>query len=191
MVNWVEWTAFGLLGCVVIPAAVTDCRTRKVPNALLYTAILLGLAWWLLAGFLDERYTPLMALGSALLGLAAGFVPFAVLFAAGAIGGSDVKLMGAVGAVSGSWQVVLATAVYGLLISVIVALFVMVKKRVVKRTFARIFGAVLLWSSRTKADLESDTHQIPLALGFAIGALIAGAEILLDVSTPWRGMGHP
>jgi prepilin peptidase CpaA len=72
-------------------AAVVDLRERRIPNWLNLLLILGGLAQSLLPG---HWLTPMQSL----LGIfVAGFVPF-ILFALGALGAGDVKLMAGIGA---------------------------------------------------------------------------------------------
>lgn len=99
-----------LLACVAVftmSAAVTDYRTRKIPNWMNLTAFGLGLcfqAWrdgW--AG-----------IGSAAIAFALGFGMFFVLWLIGGGGGGDVKLMGALSVwlgVSLIWQVVIYSTI--------------------------------------------------------------------------------
>ncbi len=174
--------AYGLLAVVLIAAAVADCRTQRVPNVLTYGAMVAGLTWWTIGGWIaGDGWSG--ASGS-VIGLLVGLVGFAVLFAAGALGGGDVKLMGAVGAIGGGWRMVLATTFYGFIVAAIIAVIVMVKKGLVRRTFARLFGAAMLASAKVKADLPDDSPRIPVALGVCIGGLYAGAELLLGLTTP-------
>jgi hypothetical protein len=92
--------------------------------------------------------------------------------------------MGAVGAIGGGWRIVLATTFYGFIVAAIIALVVMVKKGLVRRTFARLFGVALLASAKVRAELPDDSPRIPVALGVCIGGLYAGAELLLGLTTP-------
>lgn len=73
-------TGFGLLA-----AATTDLRWRIIPNALV-AALLAAAVMALAIGLIAPA-------GGALLGALAVFVAGAVLFAAGAMGGGDVKLL--------------------------------------------------------------------------------------------------
>lgn len=72
-------------------ASVQDLRSRRIRNWLTLSMILLGLAQSFTPG---HTTTP----GNSLLGFAAGFGLTFVLFAMGALGGGDVKLMAGVGA---------------------------------------------------------------------------------------------
>lgn len=181
--------SFVLLCIVVLTAAVIDYRTELTPNWLTLPAILLGLIWWTLWGAI---FAGLSGAGQGLalsgIGLASALIPFAIIYAMGGLGGGDVKLMTAVGALTASWQVVLATSFYALIIAAVMAVFVMIRQGLVRRTFSRIFGVALMKAAKVKADIPDDSPHIPFAVAVALGAILAGVEILLNVHTPWRAM---
>jgi len=94
---FITWTP--LLGMLTY-AAVVDVRSRRIPNWLSLTVIITGI---LQAALIKGGVTP----GRSLLGMLVGFVvPFA-LYAVGALGAGDVKLLAGVGAWVGPWPVVL------------------------------------------------------------------------------------
>ncbi len=104
------WLALALASV----AALIDVRSGRIPNAITYPAIALGLALGLAPGA-DP------GLGARGLGLAVGFGPSFALFLAGVLGGGDVKLLAALGALVGFPAIVevllysgLAGAVIGL-----------------------------------------------------------------------------
>lgn len=72
-------------------AAVIDWRCRRIPNWLTFTLVLSGIAQSLMPH-------ALVSPGSALLGCLAGFVLTFPLYALGAVGGGDVKLVAGIGA---------------------------------------------------------------------------------------------
>lgn len=185
-----ETIAFALLAFVLVTAGTTDCLTGKVYNWLTYPAMLAGVIFWTSAGFIQRggagaEHELFLALG----GLAAGLIPFALIFLGGGLGGGDVKLMGAVGALSASWACVFSTAFYALLLAAAMAIVVMVRLGIVRRTLARLLGAALQAAARVKPDIPGDSPRIPFSLAIAIGGIIAAAEQLLQWQTPWRWMG--
>ncbi len=189
-VRMAQIIAFGLLAVVLIAAAVADARTQRIPKAVTYGGLVAGLALWTAAGLVEAGAAGAgRGLVAALLGCAAGYVPFAIIFAAGGLGGGDVKLMAAVGAVSASWQLVLATAVYAFLVMFVMAVYVMVRRRIVVRTLKRIFTAALVAAARVKPDMPTDSPRIPFAVACCVGGLVAGAEVLLQVRLPWSSLG--
>ncbi|HEX8447657.1 MAG TPA: prepilin peptidase [Sphingomonas sp.] len=88
-----EWSRILLLAtlcALLLTAGWTDLRSRIISNRLNGTIALLAPLWWLALGYAPW---PDMALQ---LGLAlALFIAFAALFALGAMGGGDVKLIAA------------------------------------------------------------------------------------------------
>jgi prepilin peptidase CpaA len=89
---------------LLLLAAVIDLRQRRIPNWLTLGLILSGLACATAAGGAVE-------LGHALAGLLAGAAVAFVLFALGALGGGDVKLLAGVGAWLGAPAVLIVFVV--------------------------------------------------------------------------------
>jgi prepilin peptidase CpaA len=99
-----------LLGLLI--AATIDLKSRRIPNWLNASLAVAGLFSALLPG----SQVPILY---ALAGLAVGFIIPFILFALGALGGGDVKLLAAIGCWLGPIGVVkvfLAAAVVGLVI---------------------------------------------------------------------------
>ncbi|MEM7624877.1 MAG: A24 family peptidase [Planctomycetota bacterium] len=184
------WIAYVALIGVTLTAAVTDLRTGLVPNRLTVPAVLGALMFWPIAGLIvGEPYTA-WGLGKlALTGMLSGLVPYAILVLTAGLGGGDMKLMAAVGAISASWEVVLSTTVYALIVALGMAVVVMVRRGVVKQTLARVFSAALLASHRVKAEFPKDGPTVAFAAAVAVGAALAGAEQMLGLETPWRSFG--
>lgn len=172
------WWALVPLGLMLTAAAVTDVWKGKIPNTLTYPAIVIGLVGHtLLGGMLGDGLS--LGLVGSLAGLATGFVPLLLVWMAGGIGGGDVKLMAAVGALGG-WRFTLAALLYGLLVAVVMAMVVMVRKGIVKRTFGRVFRflALAFLPGRPVDPSSADSPTVPFGLAMCIGAALAVIEIL-------------
>ena len=161
--------AFALLAAVVTFAGITDWRHGQVYNRLTYPAMLVGLLYWAACGMVNDGMAGAIGgLGNSLVALAAGLIPVAIIFAMGALGGGDVKLMGAVGAISASPQMILNTACYGFLLAALMAVILMIKRRIVGATLQRIYLAVLSVFVKTRPlPLSSDGPRIPFSTAIA------------------------
>lgn len=181
--------AYCALAVMLVAAAVADVRTGKVPNAVTYPGALLGLVGHTTVWLLTDAPEALGPLGS-LAGLAAGFLPLLLAWKAGGMGGGDAKLMGAVGALTG-WWFVLATMFYGLIIAAVMALGMLIRRRALKATTARMWRfLVLSFTPGKPADpTTSESMRIPLGLAFCIGAAAAVAEVLIRGGQPTLFMG--
>ena len=102
-------------------AAVTDLRSRRIPNWLCAAALALGVG---LHGWLDGPSGVVVALIGAGLGLAM-LLP---LYAIKALGAGDVKLLAAIGAVLGP-QSLLTVAIYAAIAGGAISVFVLVRRR--------------------------------------------------------------
>lgn len=80
-----------LLGVLMITAAISDLRSRTISNELNAVIALLAIPFWIASGLAAWPDVPIQ-FGAAL----AVFLVFAGLFAIGAMGGGDVKMIGAV-----------------------------------------------------------------------------------------------
>ena len=162
-------------------AAVVDLRERRIPNWLTLLAILGGIAQSFCA------HGTVSPLNSALGILAGAAVPF-VLFAIGAMGGGDVKLMAGVGAWLGPWPtfaVLILEKILGLMIVLTQAAF-QGRTRVLFRNSA-IVAVNLLYlkdvglEHARRTGLESRSVDRPLP--FAVPALIAVVLVILRLGS--------
>ena len=167
------WAAV-VLAAVVLAAAWADLKYNRVPNWVTYPAILMGLAGHAAAGGIQGGAADFGLTGAAA-GFAVGFFPLLLCWLAGGIGGGDAKLMGAIGALGG-WRLALAAMMYGFILAAVMALIVMVRQRVVRRTLGRIWTAMrlLLTPGARAADPSSaDSPKIPFAVALCLGTLLA------------------
>lgn len=81
----------GLLGALLVTAAVTDIRSRIISNRLNAAIALLAVPWWFALGY--GGYDILFQIGLS----AALLMVFALFFALRMMGGGDVKLLAALG----------------------------------------------------------------------------------------------
>ena len=173
-----EWmVAYSGLAILLIVAAVTDGLRGKIYNALTYPAVALGLIEHTLLGGLGGAGQ--FGLAGSAVGLAVGFLPMLAAWMAGGVGDGDAKLMAGVGALAG-WRFALATMLYGLMAALVLAIIVMIRHRVVKRTLVRVWRFLWLALAMRKGPLPTtaDSPRVPLGLAFSIGAAAALVEAL-------------
>ena len=150
-----------LLAACVVACAATEAARRKIYNIVTYPAAALGLVAAYAGGGSD-------ALQLHALGMAVGVALPLLFFAGGAIGGGDVKLLGAVGALGGHPFIVYVLA-YSLALGALAALGVLATRvgpwrglRLAARLAAGAFVPVRL------ADDERAAARMPLPFGIAI-----------------------
>src|ERR1700679_1631951 len=95
-------TAMGVCLAIVALSAIWDIATRTIPNVLSLGGIVLGLALHVALGYTDAGvHGAFRGLGASLAGLAVcGIFPL-ISFARKEMGGGDVKIFGAIGALCG------------------------------------------------------------------------------------------
>jgi prepilin peptidase CpaA len=174
-----DWWAYAVLVAVLIPAAVADCRTGKIPNWITYSGIMAGLVGHMLVGGMTGNDS-VLGFGDASAGLAVGFLPLAVAWLAGGMGGGDAKLMGAIGALMGP-RFALAGIFYGFAVAAIMAIFIMIKRRELRKTLARIgrFFYLSLLPGKKIDPATPESARIPIGMALALGAGITLVENLL------------
>ena len=124
-------------------------------------------------------------LSSSALGLLAGFMPMAIVFFAGGMGGGDVKLCAAFGAICASWECALGCLVFSFLIGAVMGVIIMCRHKIIGRTLMRILSTVLTLSAKVKPDMPTDSPRVPFGVAVAGGGMIAAIEFLLHVHMPW------
>lgn len=165
----------GLLVC----AAAFDLRSRRIPNWLTLGVILCGIAQ---SFTLFKTVTP----GQACLGFLAGFtLPF-VLFAMGALGGGDVKLLAGVGTwlgVAGALGVFVAAAVVGLVLVLCQALWQRRLPQLLRNSAVLVVNLVHLnevgmeHAVATGRSCRSVDRPLPYAVPILVGTLLVAAQL--------------
>jgi len=155
------------LEVLVILAAIWDVRTRRIPNWLTLSGVLLGVA---LNTFLFE----FAGLWFSLKGLGVAFGVYFVLYLLRAMGAGDVKLMAAVGAAAGAgnWLGILVlTSVAGAVAGLLLVAF----KGRLRKTLGNL-GIIITSLGRGRAPYK-ETPELDVssdkALRLPHGALIA------------------
>ncbi|MEM1097213.1 MAG: prepilin peptidase [Planctomycetota bacterium] len=185
---------------LVLTACWFDMRTGRIPNSLTYGFAAGALTFWslglsVLAGLdetADGAVTKAFVSGLSASGIAmlAALIPAMIVVLLGGLGGGDMKLLAACGAWLASPMAVLDMAVVSLVAAAAMAIVIMIKKRIVKRTLAGVLGVGFLVASRVKPDLADGASApgsatVPFAVAVAIGAGCAAAEHLLGFTLPW------
>ncbi len=170
---------------VCLAASVTDLRTGRIPNKLTASAMLGGLVFWLAAGLVAGRGLVGAegaisgTLTASFLGLLCGLIPFAILVMMGGLGGGDMKLMGAIGAWSAHWRIVLDTTIYALAAGVVIAFILMIRHGRVRLTLTRLFGIAASGGKAVAPDDDVSAPKVPFAVAALAGFALAGAEHML------------
>ena len=112
-----------------------DLTRKRIPNFLTFPAILWGLGYFTITDGLSGLWFSLLGL---LVGLAIFFIPFAM----GGMGGGDVKLMAAVGALQG-WQFVFTVGLLTALAGGVMALAYLLISGRLLRVLKKMAGVVL------------------------------------------------
>jgi prepilin peptidase CpaA len=108
-----------LLGILAAIAATIDIGYRRIPNWLVLTGIVAGVAW-------NASVAGWPGFGRGLEGIGVGFILYFPLYLLRARGAGDVKLLAAVGAIAGPancFSILLLTALLGGIIALILLLF--------------------------------------------------------------------
>lgn len=171
-----EWMTGGVLAVVALGAGWFDVRERRIPNALTTSTLVIALTLRTFAG--------LSELGAGLLGGALCFLFAVPFFAVGGLGGGDVKLLTAFGALLGPDRLLDALVVMALAGGAL-AFYTMARRRVVGRTFRNLFFMLRNLGRRTASGwrrrnsgswMTLDTPgavTVPYGVAISIGALYA------------------
>jgi prepilin peptidase CpaA len=161
-----------LVAAIVLAAAVTDLRTRRIPNWLTLSGVCAGLLLnWSLAGS--------AGIGTSVRGMGLGFGLYFVLYCLRAMGAGDVKLMAAVGAIIGpaNWMSVFVASA---LAAGLLSLGLIVWRRRVWETLGNTFLIVTElahlrrpWERHRQLDVKDPrAMNMPHALAIAVGTAV-------------------
>ncbi len=162
----------GALAVLVLMAAVSDFRARTVPNWLTVSGALLGVGLHVyLSGWSGAKFS--------LLGLGLGFLIFLPLFALRGMGGGDVKLMAAIGAMAGvsnTFVIFILTALLGGVMAVGLLLWKGGLGRALRNVgfiVGRLARGKVPHEDRPELDIDrSASLKLPYAIPMALGTLL-------------------
>ena len=162
--------------CIAAVAAITDWRTGEIPNWLTLPVVLgAPLVYYLLLGQ--------HALVVSLIGLfGCGIVPY-LLFRNDAIGGGDVKLLAALGAVGGL-QLGLEAELLGLGVAAIFALIMMAWRGALRKTLATVFRVATnpVVPKRMRAEV---THEMMTSMRLGFPVFVGTVTAVLAAGVRW------
>ncbi|MBU1536523.1 prepilin peptidase [Myxococcota bacterium] len=147
-------------------ATYTDLKRREIDNETVLIGIVAGLILGLLAG--GAR-----GIGLSAGGLVLGFGVFFVLSLTGGMEAGDVKLMGAVGALTG-WPLILSALLHVVIAGFFLAILWVVIEGNLGRTMKNLWIMIKSWilPRRKRVSLEElETSSLPYGVAIAAGTL--------------------
>ena len=157
-----------LLLAMLACAAALDLRHHRIPNLLTYPAMCAGLLLAAIGGGMT-------AFGNHLLGLLAGGLPLFILFLGRTLGGGDVKLMAAVGALVG-FPAVLNALIAAILVGGLCAALILIWQGrlipMLRYSWATVWhrAGVL---AQAPPPLPPHSDSFPFGVAIAIGTCLA------------------
>lgn len=172
MLDELELTRHICLLALAVVCAYTDMARGKLYNPVTLGGIALGLV---LAALLDAQGARGAQLPNAAIAAVAGGGVLFLVYLTGGLGAGDVKLMAAIGSLSGSWQFVLLALVYTALVGAAIAIGVLIWQGRLWQGL-RESGRVL-FRLRTKRSKDGPPPTtIPYGVAIAAGAIWAWME---------------
>lgn len=161
-----------LVAITVTTSVFTDLRERKIYNKVVIPAAVCGLV-------VNSWFSGTNGLVFSLKGLGAGLALLFIPFALGGFGAGDVKLVGAIGSLKGTFfvfKVFLATGIAG----GILAILLLVKQKRLVSTLKRIglsfyifVGSVFKVNTLRSLDKAEFHESLPYGLAIGIGTITA------------------
>ena len=155
-----------ILIIVLIISVITDLKSRKIYNAVVFPALALALLLHALTGGLDGLIFSLIGFT---LGLAILIIPFLL----GGMGAGDVKLLALVGALQGA-SFVFATAIYMAIIGSVMALAIVLFKNGFRERMQFVGYILICMRLRLKPNLQGywTAGAYPYGVAIAGGAVV-------------------
>jgi prepilin peptidase CpaA len=149
----------------IVACWISDVSRREIPNLLSGSAFVIGV---ILNSVFFDRLGFLSSVGGGLLALTVLLGPFAL----GGVGGGDVKMMGAVGALLGPWLVLNALLVGLILGGVVMMIHLARIGRLGEKLGSTLHMFTGAWSTRSLSPLrlsDSDARAVTLPYSLPLG----------------------
>ena len=159
-----------VLGFVML-CVLSDVRTRRIPNALSLAGALVGLV-------LNLQHAGAAGLAASALGLGLAVAVLFAPFAAGGIGGGDVKMMGALGAMLGP-HLVVSGLLIGVLLGGVHAAVYAARRGLLRRTLSGVTRRLRIALGRGSVEPlrmsagEGSGLVLPYSLPLGAGVVVA------------------
>ena len=157
----------------VATGAVSDLIFRKVFNVVIIAAVILGLG-------ANLMYGGIPGLGTAVLGLLAGFVFLFPFYLLGGIGAGDVKFLAACGAITGVKFLMWGT-LYGAIFGGVYSIILLAVNRRAFKTLKEVAtGLFLFLTARSRRSIEFDKSKaihIPYVVFLSGGLILRWLEL--------------
>jgi prepilin peptidase CpaA len=157
--------AFVVLAVMLALAVYLELKERRIPNWLTFSGMALGLLISYLSGT--------VSFWSSLGGLTIGFGFMFIFYVFGGVGGGDVKLMGAAGALMGI-KLIQPALFYTAFIGAFLAILLVVWRKDFWVRIAYGLQQLAFWRKDGKTQMAPGTPvTVPYGLAIAIGCLVA------------------
>ncbi len=157
--------ALGTLAIILIVGVYTELTAKRIPNPLTFLGMLAGL----ILAYFPGGLTIQASIGGLVIGF--GILFFFYLF--GGMGGGDVKLMGAVGALVG-YPLILTVLFFTSIIGGFMAIMVLIWRGAgAHRMKRRAAAAAEAGGEVVAGEVTSQLQTIPYGVAIAIGTLLA------------------
>jgi prepilin peptidase CpaA len=172
---------YSLLLFSLVLSAGFDVIIRRIPNIVIFPSVLL-----LLLGHICLAKVGGLVFG--LVGMILGFFVLWLPYLFGGMGAGDVKLMMTVGAALG-WRHTLLSCIFIAICGGMLAVFFMVKRGVLKKTFAKIGATLLLLAGHGDGSLLKYKKEEIVQEGIPFGVAICGGVLLFFAYMVYAGNG--
>ncbi len=156
--------SLGAVAVVLTIAVYLEMKESRIPNWLTLPAMTVGLV----VGYLPGG----ISLWSSVIGLVMGFGFLFIFYLFGGIGGGDVKLMGAIGALLGQ-QLIGPTLVYTAMVGGFMAVIVLIWRKSFWSGLKRGMQMLVRGRKAETAQGGQEPTTIPYGLAIAAGCLLA------------------